>query len=491
MEFQRIPAVEGSTFRLSDKLDDKRKYIDLDNGSLKWERVPHGERYDAYVRAITVDDYPIDMTKSDTIELDITVFPIPTYDTTSGYIIHFEFIETQDKCLRVGLGHNTQYLGRQHFSVKSVDGNASSETMLDSNFVSNSWLQSSYKILFSLVVGRIVVKIDNYYVFRTPAVPQINPKILRIVRTLRSTNSNLKYGTVTPAQFAKFGLKFGTNVTNVDESKVRHRLVPPDWRAFMPNRQYVDMVPDESLDKDVPVPIPSVQTNTNATPSAEAIQELNKVLSADKIIESRGKAILEFLPNATQFNEADIYDERYLDEQLSLKVNTALSALCVELMGDKSRGALETLIIAMIQLCVTYSTVKNMIIKKEYYVETTYNGKLICVSYLAIRSCIDKAVGSSFEGNALRQYMRYFTYTTVYAMRAGLVTPNYSAAAKHGVPKRFINYSFDYCMLDPRYSQYDELKAASLAHAYAIKLKATRGSDSEVYNTYSLGNNGV
>nr|AHB87111.1 capsid protein [Grapevine leafroll-associated virus 1] len=165
-------------------------------------------------------------------------------------------------------------------------------------------------------------------------------------------------------------------------------------------------------------------------------------------------------------------------------ISTELKNLCAEVMGNTDQKSLTDFFLAMLQLMLTFSTSPDTESKEEYFVNLYSNGERK-LTYEKVKGDVVKgAEGSTFE-NPMRQNARLFSATAVHLILNEKLKPNQKVAMQHGVPKKFLPYTFDFRR--PSYSQFsnDAIRAWQLAAESAFGRKSNVTS-SVLRNTSEL-----
>ncbi|QSE37571.1 minor coat protein [Citrus associated ampelovirus 2] len=159
-----------------------------------------------------------------------------------------------------------------------------------------------------------------------------------------------------------------------------------------------------------------------------------------------------------------------------------------DIFGGYSQIYENLLIVGLIQGSLTFTTVEaeddsnNKQIVTVIYKDVKYE-----MDFKALKRIIRSSVLGKYYANPLRQFMKWFSTTTIAMIKSGIVTPNYYLLARHGVVHKFIPYCFDYCVLDARFNNKHQKLSSAMARATAINLRnRTRKHDSEVYNVSEL-----
>nr|AHB87118.1 capsid protein [Grapevine leafroll-associated virus 1] len=152
-------------------------------------------------------------------------------------------------------------------------------------------------------------------------------------------------------------------------------------------------------------------------------------------------------------------------------ISTEFKNLCAEVMGNTDHTSLTDFFLAMLQLMLTFSTSPDTESKEEYFVNLSRNGERHLTYAKVEGAVVQGADGSTFD-SPMRQYARLFSATAVHLILHGKLRPNEKVALHHGVPKRFLPYTFDFCR--PSYSQFsnDAIRAWQLAAESAFGRKS-------------------
>nr|UTM04046.1 coat protein duplicate 1 [Grapevine leafroll-associated virus 1]UTM04054.1 coat protein duplicate 1 [Grapevine leafroll-associated virus 1] len=233
-------------------------------------------------------------------------------------------------------------------------------------------------------------------------------------------------------------------------------------------------------------PPEGVAITNAASPDVKPIDEVATLLSAIENVTDlpigRSKlnvSELDVIELTGYYNPSvmDVDDVRY--------VNTKLLDYFSRLYG-KTESSNRALAIGMIQGALTWSTSANLKDSENRKVDVSLNGKNYTVDFNELRQIIRSSVPPSKYDNPVRQYMRWFSTTTISLIKSGVVVPNYHVMARHGVTSQFIPYGFDYCILLPSYNRRDDKVAAALARAQAVALANKRRAGKTLYNFSEL-----
>nr|ACF05264.1 coat protein [Pineapple mealybug wilt-associated virus 2] len=176
-----------------------------------------------------------------------------------------------------------------------------------------------------------------------------------------------------------------------------------------------------------------------------------------------------------------------ISREIAIRIGEALKEHCKQVMGSDSSTDLATYFIHLIQLAITFSTSKNSEYKEFDYIETETQKKIYIKD---VSEVVERAAMNSGYENPFRQYMRYFTSSSITLTLNGKITPNERTMAHHGVPKQFFAYTYDF--IDPDYSlmNHSAINAYNLARIQAFKNKIASVNNT-MHNTYQLNQGAV
>ncbi|AFU08347.1 divergent coat protein [Grapevine leafroll-associated virus 3m] len=465
------------SFHESDLLTDRDNYLSFNSAESAPPDPPGYTRPDSYTRAYQIQR--ADFTKENNLTI---VLSIVSNKLASGLMggdavsSSFMVANSRGDYLECGICHNKPYLGRETVFCRKYINGRGIEVTTGKNYTSNNWNESSYVIKMTIVGGMAQTTVNSSYSQTDiSGLPKDFDRIYKITKIV-SVDTNLYPGCFSKNKLGVMEIRSVT-ISQMNIS-FRNILLKPMRKSFL-------ALKEDALSIDEAVLRRQVVTTTPSTTTEGENEQLDTVaLTSDvaELIGSRGQGRITFPDNVLSFNERDIYDERYLPITEALQINARLRRLVLSKGGSASPLDMGNMIVAMIQLFLLYSTVKNISTKDGYRVETVLGGRQVSLSYAEVREAI---LGGTFDGsstNVVRSFMRYFTHTAITLLIEGKVQPAYTALAKHGVPKKFTPYCFDFALLDNRYYPSDILKANSMACAVAVKSANLRRKGSETHN---------
>nr|AVD53881.1 divergent coat protein [Grapevine leafroll-associated virus 3] len=464
-------------FHESRLIEDKERYLSFVSAETAPPDPPDYVRPDGYTRAYQIQraDFAV------TGDLEVTM-SILSNKLAAGLMgsdavsSSFMLVNSKGDYFECGLCHNKPYVGREVVFARKYIGSRGIEITTGKNYTSNNWNESSYVVKVTITNGIAYTVVNSSYTQTdVTGLPKDFNRIYKITK-LVSVDSNLYPGCFSASKL---------NVMNIRSVSIRDKtiyfrdiLLKPLKKSFLASKQTALGVDDTSLLRSST----PVQTQSNIDDGPDRLDAVALTSDISELINARGQGKVVFPDSIITFNEKDIYDERYLPITEALQINARLRRLVLSKGGSITPQDMGNMIVSMIQLFVLYSTVKNIDVKDGYKVETILGGKPVDLSYSEVREAI---LGGKYDGsssNIVRSYMRYYTHTAITLLVEKRIQPAYTALAKHGVPKRFTPYCFDFALLDNRYYPADILKANSMACAVAIKAANLRRRGSETYN---------
>nr|ADQ57602.1 divergent coat protein [Grapevine leafroll-associated virus 3] len=464
-------------FHESQLLKDKQDYLSFKSAVEAPPDPPGYVRPDNYTRAYLIQraDFPR------TGDLSVTL-SIASNKLASGLMgsdaVSSSFMLMNDggDYFECGVCHNKPYLGREVVFCKKYISGRGVEITSGKNYSSNNWNQSSYLIQVDIVNGLARTTVNsNYTQTDVSGLPRNWTRIYKITKIV-SVDQNLYPGCFSSSKLNVMLIRSLT-VSPV-RTFFRDVLLKPLRKSFNARIEDVLSIDEAAL----LTPSPVVPVSTDGTGPSEQLDVVALTSDITELINARGQGRIGFPDSVLSISEADIYDERYLPITEALQINARLRRLVLSKGGSQTPQDMGNMIVAMIQLFVLYSTVKNISVKDSYRVETELGRKNVSLSYSEVREAILGGKYDASPTNTVRSFMRYFTHTTITLLIEKKIQPAYTALAKHGVPKRFTPYCFDFALLDNRYYPADVLKANAMACAVAIKSANLRRKGSETYN---------
>nr|ATG84342.1 divergent (minor) coat protein [Grapevine leafroll-associated virus 3] len=464
-------------FNESRLLEDKQTYREFISPETSPPDPPNYVRPDGYTRAYQIQRADLVTTDDVTVVMSIASNKLAAGLMGSDAVSSsFMLVNNKGDYFECGVCHNKPYIGREVIFARKYVGGRGVEVTTGKNYTSNNWNESSYVIKVTIVNGVAQTTVNSSYTQTDiTALPKQFDRIYKITK-LVSVDTNLYPGCF-PKNKLDVMLIRSVSIQG-QNTYFRRILLKPLKKSFLAVRE-------DALDIDDAALLTTITPQTTTQGLSNEPDQLDEVaLTSDvsELINSRGRGRVVFPDSVISIDEKDIYDERYLPITEALQINARLRRLVLSKGGTNTPRDMGNMIVAMIQLFVLYSTVKNISVKEGYKVETVLGGKPVDLSYSEVREAI---LGGKFDGsqsNTVRSFMRYFTHTAITLLVEKKIQPAYTALAKHGVPKRFTPYCFDFALLDNRYYPADILKANSMACAVAIKAANLRRRGSETYN---------
>lgn len=244
------------------------------------------------------------------------------------------------------------------------------------------------------------------------------------------------------------------------------------------------------------VPSPTASGESSAItdiPAAKplSIEEVATIFktSTDLLEKGADVGILD-TSNLTNVRLGNVVIPGFMEKSHAGLVNAALRELVVDAFGTYTEYNELCFIVGMLQGALTFSTCVSTT-KSASIVQVIVNDRVIELDYNIIAETIRDAVKDLSYSNAVRQYMRWFSATTIALIKSGKLVTNKAVQAKHGVVEQYIPYCFDFCVLDSRYNSRDEKISNALARSFAINQSLKRGKqNNNIHNTLELSYNG-
>lgn len=434
-------------------------------------------RVDNFSRLCTVESCKIERAAELHVVGLVTLFKARGRDLSSGESLscRIRFLAASGKFLEVAVTHNFPYVRRENITTRRYDGSVAKEMATGRNFTLNSWDESPYHLEISVSPSRMVVEVNNGWFLGDTAGIGEEIEEIKLYRVFRTVDNQAFPGKYDDSIIEKISATVNRSNKTLIFSQ---RLLELTKKTYTFSLKYVMLVDENSL---VSEPVVTGQPASATRPTSE-LERLQMVGTLDKLVVERGKAVYDTPEGVFNVKESDIYDERFMDKVEALKVNSRLNALMYNLGSDGSVTDKGNFLVGLIQLFLLYSTVKHPTLNPAYKIRIVLNGREVDLSFQAIRRAILDGDDDYSSTNKVRTYMRYYGNTAVSLLLSGKIQPAYTAAAKHGVPKKFLPFCFDFAILDSRYYTQDVLKANALASAYAIKLAKEKGEGKEQYN---------
>ncbi|QZB90245.1 CPm [Pineapple mealybug wilt-associated virus 6] len=465
---------------ITNKLSHKRLYSLLTSKDATEWITDNKVRVDGFIRVHSAEHAVVDWKGDFSITAIVSVDKSRRLMTGSSALqARIRLDDGGDNYVEVVVQHNVPYAGREFMIVRRREDEVSREVATGSNFTVNSWDEQPYTAAIQRKSGKITVGLNRGYEMEPFNGVKFPVRRVVLIKTYRTPDPTTVVNSI------------GDDVFNIMKITVRNleffpTLLIPYRTSFLYSLKEVDKVSDATLEDDTQRPQAEIGVTQDSKPRNEELQQFARTVELDSLLRDKGKAILEFPEGVLSFSEKSVGDERYMPLPEALQVNTRLKRVARQIgIGNENRE-LVVFMMGVIQLFLTFSTVKNIEVKESYYVEIPIKGNFVRLSYDSVRRAILDAQLDGSQTNKVRTYMRYYAHTTIAGLLNGSLTPAYSAAAKHGVPKKYLPYCFDFALLDSRYYNSDILKANSLANAWAIKLASLKRAEKEVHSIFEL-----
>lgn len=226
------------------------------------------------------------------------------------------------------------------------------------------------------------------------------------------------------------------------------------------------------------------------TPHAEPVKsieeigkEIKKISDIVKIGETQPILTSEDLPKIELTN---YWPPQLVTKEDCVVVNDKLTHQIRLDFGSADEKTLTLAMIGLLQAALTYSTCTKRYMPEDSNVVVKDGQREIQIDARKYFNLIETTLPRYL--NPLRQYMRWWSNTTIYLIKSGKLSPNYYALARWGVTEKYIPYCFDYCILSAKYNTRDEKMAATLARRYALEWKYNTVYEKEaLHNTCELG----
>ncbi|AVN99306.1 coat protein [Pistachio ampelovirus A] len=169
----------------------------------------------------------------------------------------------------------------------------------------------------------------------------------------------------------------------------------------------------------------------------------------------------------------------------AIAASNSLREVCHRVTGSDGTEVLTPFLLGVLQLALTYSTVREATPKSTQVVvlATPRSDRL---GYVDVRTGLYKTLDPKGYENPMRQYLRLFSATTVQALINGKLAPNEKVAMQHGVTKKFLPYSFDFLRPSYDFMTGNSALAWQLAQKVAFSRKQ-KSNQQEIHNTIELG----
>nr|WNK15234.1 MAG: coat protein [Grapevine leafroll-associated virus 3] len=464
-------------FHESRLLEDKQAYLSFKSANDAPPDPPGYIRPDGYTRAYLIQRADFPSTRDLSLTLSIASNKLASglmgSDAVSSSVL---LMNKKGDYFECGVCHNKPYLGREVVFCKKYVSGRGIEITTGKNYTSNNWNESSYVLRVNVVNGIAQTTVNSSYTQTdVSGLPKDWERVYKITKIV-SADQNLYPGCFSTSKLDVMLIR--SLIVSPVNVFFRNVLLKPLRKSFNARLEDVMSIDDATL----LVPEPIMPESTGGAGPPEQLDTVALTSDITELISARGQGRIGFPDSVMSINEADIYDERYLPITEALQINARLRRLVLSKGGRQTPQDMGNAIVAMIQLFVLYSTVKNISVKDGYRVETELGGKRVYLSYSEVREAILGGKMDASPTNTVRSYMRYFTHTAITLLIEKKIQPAYTALAKHGVPKKFSPYCFDFALLDNRYYPADILKANSMACAVAIKSANLRRKGSETYN---------
>lgn len=465
------PFEETRSRKEVDKYERIKTYKDFDDLQVPDNRV------DNFSRLCTVETCRIEPT------MDLRVVGLVTMQKSRGRGLtngeslscRIRFVGASGKFLEVAVTHNFPYVRRENITTRRYDGAVAKEMVTGKNFSLNSWDESPYHLEISVSASRMGVEVNNGWFLSDITGIGENIEVIKLYRVFRTVDTEAFPGKYDNELIEKFTASVESKGKPLEFSQ---NLLKLTRKTFTFSQHYVRLVDAATLEDERV----SALTSQNVTRPTSELEKLEMVGTLDKLVVDRGRAVYDMPESSFAVRESDIYDERFMDKVEALRVNTRLNNLMYSLGGSGSVTDKGNFLVGVVQLFLLYSTVKYPTLNPAYKIKVRLEKGEVDLTFQDVRRAILDGDEDNSSTNKVRTYMRYYANTAVSLLLAGKVQPAYTAAAKHGVPKKFLPFCFDFAVLDSRYYTQDVLKANALASAYAIRLAREKGSDKEQYN---------
>ncbi|AVN99312.1 minor coat protein [Pistachio ampelovirus A] len=222
-------------------------------------------------------------------------------------------------------------------------------------------------------------------------------------------------------------------------------------------------------------------------PLLEFLEDFEETRSVDDLI--TGGEIVTVLSSKPPLNVSIVKPglPQLMDKDDALKVNILIRKYIVDQGEPLTQETLNCYLIALIQCALIYSTVWGMKTQRKMSVLFSIgsNGRLKELDYLDIISYCFKPFEIPYL-NPLRKYLRYYSTTAINLIRNGVCTVNNALAARHGTPSKYSYLSFDFLILDNRFTSPTERVVHTKTRRFAIENVTRDTSDRNLHNTDEL-----
>nr|QOE55613.1 CP [Closteroviridae sp.]UVT34987.1 coat protein duplicate 1-like protein [peony leafroll-associated virus]UXV25355.1 CPm [peony leafroll-associated virus] len=235
--------------------------------------------------------------------------------------------------------------------------------------------------------------------------------------------------------------------------------------------------------------------HSNLQPTAGDVSPPSSEQSEEKVksIEEVGRLIRDIREIARSDDDTPILDYKDLP---TIRVSGELSIHMVSKLdcslvndnilerirrdyGEADKKTTRIVMLAILQSALTYSTcsTRYTINRGEIKISTD-TGSTTVYTDDYVETIVSTLEGKGYL-NPLRQYLRWWSNTTIHLIKTGILKPNEYVQARWGVTKKFLPYCFDFCVMSAKYNTRDEKLAAALARRTAL---------SNAYKSFGKGN---
>lgn len=490
-------------FQITRELADRALYRELDQGKSDNFIKRPSKAIDALTRLWDIHEVALPLNEDLTVTIAVSCPNRRYADFYDKYALSFRFEENDNSYVAFSVDTPRLSDHSDIFRTTVATNDAVVDNVTGRNFSLNLW-RNYLKYIFKIEIykrGQMFVTIDNYYTMSTVNFKPKQFKYLKIIKML-ITSKRITLPTDIDKNIVDV-FSVDQVIVNGITKQSTAMAVEPSTRSVSRNLGEIIALPDsywvqptidqQTVPENTTVPpLVGQQTNSQISTSDDSallsptLTKLNTTTDLRDLINRESQVAFDLKKDLSNLELKHWQDDRLVVPDVAYAINGRLRKLCVEVLGSSSSEALSAFLIAMLQLMVTYTTVAGITIRPEYKVDFVYKQKNYSLQYASVVNAILGPNPTVSSDNIVRRYMRYWSPTTIRAIKQGLILPNAVLCARHGLPKQYLAFGFDFTHLDSRYYTADELKAASLATSYALRFAEVKSGRGDIHNLYFL-----
>lgn len=224
------------------------------------------------------------------------------------------------------------------------------------------------------------------------------------------------------------------------------------------------------------VKVTTEQTEVLPEPSLDL--DINKLLQFEQEKFDKLKFLEDDIPL-----ESTIEVPGLLSKEEFTKLNNACFQFFKERYGTDDKTTMAVALIFLIQMGVLYST--SLGARRYGNDEIVTKGKYSCLfRYSEIWDLLDENVDKTKHVNSMRTYLRHHSNFCTSLLLKGVIKPNVKLVSKHGIPKKFYPYCFDFSMVNAIDHGVDAVIANVVSKLIAIR--SSNKQSNKIFNAIDV-----